>query len=153
MKRLALAAWAAAVLVPGVALACGEHASHMASAEQSVAPAQEVKVVTVDQVAALRKANLAQVVDVNTAETRNRFGIIPGATMLSSATRFDPAKELPASKESKLVFYCANQMCGASHMAAERAAMAGYTDVSVMPAGIMGWKQAGQSVGSALKRI
>lgn len=47
-------------------------------------------------------------------------------------------------KESKTVFYCANSKCGASHQAAERAIQAGFTDVSVLPVGLMGWKSSGQ---------
>jgi rhodanese-related sulfurtransferase len=35
--------------------------------------------------------------------------------------------------------------CGASHVAAERAIEAGYSDVAVLPDGIKGWKQAGQA--------
>ncbi|MBI3767264.1 MAG: hypothetical protein HY271_02095 [Deltaproteobacteria bacterium] len=35
----------------------------------------------------------------------------------------------------------------AAHKAAQQAAEAGYSDVSVLPAGIMGWKGAGQPTG------
>ena len=44
----------------------------------------------------------------------------------------------------KVVFYCANEQCGASHKAAARAVLAGWSDVAVMPAGIAGWKNAGK---------
>ena len=57
---------------------------------------------------------------------------------------YDVAKELPADKNAKLVFYCANTMCKASEQAANRALEAGYVDVAVLPDGIMGWKSAGQ---------
>ena len=67
---------------------------------------------------------------------------IPGAKWV----KFDAVSQadLPADKEAALVFYCANEQCGASHKAAARAVVAGYTDVKVLPAGIAGWKKAGK---------
>ena len=82
-------------------------------------------------------------------ETRETFGTIPGAVLLTSYSEYK-LTELPKDKKSDLVFYCANNKCGASKMAAKRALEAGYKSVSVLPAGIMGWKDAGQKV-SALK--
>jgi rhodanese-related sulfurtransferase len=84
--------------------------------------------------------------DVNVESTRTSVGIIPGAKLLSSSSDYDVAKELPASKASKLVFYCANTRCTASHSAAERAMAAGYKDVSVMVDGVYGWKDAGKQL-------
>lgn len=49
-----------------------------------------------------------QVFDANHPSTRERFGIIAGAHMLSSYDNYDVAKELPANKNTKLVFYCAD---------------------------------------------
>ena len=49
-----------------------------------------------------------QVFDANHPSTRDRFGIIPGAHLLSSDDNYDVAKELPADKSAKLVFYCAD---------------------------------------------
>lgn len=109
------------------------------------APNGAVKELDVSAVAALVSAHRATVFDVNGPETRAQYGIVPGAKLLSSSSRFDVATELPADKASTLVFYCANTECGASHSAAERALTAGYSDVNVMPAGIAGWKQAGQA--------
>jgi rhodanese-related sulfurtransferase len=54
--------------------------------------------------------------------------------------------ELPADKARPLVFYCANEHCGASHEAAKRARFAGHSDVKVLPAGIAGWAKAGKPV-------
>lgn len=105
---------------------------------------QTVKTITVADLVRLQKEKKAEVVDVNTSETRTKFGVIPGATLLSSASKYDPAKELPATKDTPLIFYCANTKCQASHVAAERALENGYKDVSVLPDGIMGWKQSGQ---------
>ena len=84
------------------------------------------------------------VFDANSDKTRADQGIIPGAKLLTSAVKYDVAKELPASKSDKLVFYCASERCSASKQAAERAITAGHTDVAILPAGISGWKAEGQ---------
>jgi len=99
--------------------------------------------VTVDELATLILDGRGQAVDANNAATRERQGVIPGATILSHFERYDVA-ELPADKGTPLVFYCANEKCGASHAAAEKAKLAGWTDVRVLPAGIAGWKNAGR---------
>ena len=82
--------------------------------------------------------------DANNDDTRKKDGAIPGAKLLSSFDEYNVSKELPASKDASLVFYCANTHCMASHAAAERAVDAGYTHVAVMADGIQGWKKAGQ---------
>jgi rhodanese-related sulfurtransferase len=84
-----------------------------------------------------------QIYDANVPDTRTEYGIIPGAHLLPSADGYSVEQELPADKNADLVFYCANPSCMASHEAARRAVKAGYTDVSVMVDGIMGWKDAG----------
>jgi rhodanese-related sulfurtransferase len=81
--------------------------------------------------------------DANTAKTRIKDGLIPGAHPLSSSSDYDIKTELPADKGAILVFYCYNPSCGASHTAAKRALDAGFTDVSVMVDGIVGWEQSG----------
>jgi hypothetical protein len=48
------------------------------------------------------------VYDANHPDTRAQYGIIPGAHLLPSADGFSVARELPADKDAKLVFYCAN---------------------------------------------
>jgi galactitol-specific phosphotransferase system IIC component len=47
--------------------------------------------------------------DANGERTRARFGVIPGSRLLSSADDYDVAKELPANKNTVLVFYCADR--------------------------------------------
>ena len=49
-----------------------------------------------------------QVFDANHPSTRENFGVIAGAHLLSSSDNYDVAKELPADKNTKLVFYCAD---------------------------------------------
>lgn len=131
----------AALAVPGVVFAC----------EGEKMAKHTVKNVTVSELAELNKASKAVVLDANGKETREQLGVIPNAKLLSNAVKYDVAKELPAAKDSKLVFYCANTRCTASHKAAQRALEAGYTDVNVLPDGIKGWKDAGQPT-AALNR-
>lgn len=102
------------------------------------------KEITVDGLAAMQGNGAAvTVVDVNSDKTRGDAGVIPGAVLLSSSSQYE-LSELPAAKDSKLVFYCANTRCMAAPHAASRAIEAGYTDVHVLSAGIMGWKEAGK---------
>ena len=89
------------------------------------------------------KTKLA-IFDANNGDTRKKYGIVPGAKLLASSKSYDTKKVLPTDHTAKLVFYCANTHCMASHAAAERAVKAGYTDVNVLSDGIMGWKDAGQ---------
>ncbi|HUN59779.1 MAG TPA: hypothetical protein VMU41_16850 [Candidatus Binataceae bacterium] len=48
------------------------------------------------------------VYDANGPETRDKFGVIPGAQLLSSDDNYDVASTLPPKKDDPLVFYCAN---------------------------------------------
>jgi rhodanese-related sulfurtransferase len=134
MSKLLMVA-ALAVAIPSAALACDDHKE----------AANEVKKVTLAEAAKLQQEKKATLVDANGKQTRAKYGTIPGAVLLTSYNKYD-LKELPASKSEKLVFFCANTQCQASHAAAERALEAGYTDVNVLPDGIMGWKQAGKPV-------
>lgn len=137
MKRvLASLALAASFLVPTVALACEGH-------DGPKQAALEPKKVTVTELATLTKDKKATPIDANTQKTRDEKGVIPGAVLLTSSSQF-AVTELPKAKDAKLVFYCASEKCGASHQAAKRALENGYTDVSVLPEGIAGWKKAGQ---------
>lgn len=124
-----------AMAVPASALACdGAHGT----------ASVEIKQVEVLALAEMQKKLSVHVYDANSEKTRSEQGVIPGAALLSSASQFDAAKELTPVKDAAVVFYCANEKCRASHVAAERAVSAGYTNVSVLPAGIKGWKEAGQ---------
>lgn len=83
------------------------------------------------------------VFDANNESTRTKEGVIPTAQALPSSSHYDVAT-LPADKNSKVVFYCANTSCMASHDAAKVAVKAGYKNVFVMADGIQGWKKAGK---------
>lgn len=126
-------ALSASVLAPALAFAC--------DGEGHAAAGPAIKKMTVTELQSLKNA---RAVDANSAQTRASKGVIPNAVLLTSASQYEPAKELPAAKDAALVFYCANTMCTASEMAAERAVKAGYTNVAVLPVGIDGWRAAGQ---------
>jgi rhodanese-related sulfurtransferase len=98
---------------------------------------------SVDELEARLARGECRPVDANGDATRRRLGVIPGAVLLSDYETF-LTSELPADKARGLVFYCANEHCGASEEAAARAVAAGYTDVKVLPAGIAGWAKAGK---------
>ena len=83
------------------------------------------------------------VFDANTPDIRKSEGLIPSAMPLTSSSKYRVSKELPQDKSARLVFYCANEQCTASHNAAKRAMTAGYKDVYVLPDGIFGWKKQG----------
>jgi rhodanese-related sulfurtransferase len=107
------------------------------------AAAGRIPEISVDDLEARLARGECRAVDANGDATRRRLGVIPGAVLLSDYETFLPS-ELPADKSKGLVFYCANEHCGASEEAAARALTAGYTDVKVLPAGIAGWAKAGK---------
>lgn len=73
---------------------------------------ENIKLIDVADLAALRADPNSHVVilDANVVPTRDRYGVIPGARLLSSYDNYDVATELPAAKNSRLVFYCANTL-------------------------------------------
>lgn len=116
----------------------------------SAGAAERFKSISLTEVdALLAQKGKVFIYDANVESTRQNVGIVPGAQLLDSSSNYDTKKFLPADKASKLVFYCANPMCTASHHAADRALDAGYTDVSVMKDGIYGWKKAGKALAKA----
>jgi len=67
-------------------------------------------VIRADQLASLMAdANShVNIYDANGWGLRSTAGVIPGAHLLTSDDKYDVAKELPANKSAKLVFYCAD---------------------------------------------
>ena len=136
------------------ALAVGCHSSSSSTGDQAApaaaapsnADAKAVPEVTVAQVASYTKEKSATVFDANDPDTRKEYGVVPGAVLLTGKNY--ELSQLPAAKSDKLVFYCGGTQCRASDAAAARATTAGYTDVSVMRAGIRGWKDAGLATSS-----
>ncbi|MES1178461.1 MAG: rhodanese-like domain-containing protein [Myxococcales bacterium] len=117
------------------------------SAPAAVAEDKPVAEVTVSDVQQFVKNKSATVFDANDPDTRKEYGVVPGAVLLSGKDY--PLSTLPASKADKLVFYCGGTQCRASDKAAMRATSAGYSDVSVMRAGIRGWKDGGLATSPA----
>jgi rhodanese-related sulfurtransferase len=125
--------------IPLVALAVG-----------CTADTSDLKTLSIAEVATLRDKSAAVIVDANGKDTRDKYGVIPGAVLLSSSSEY-ALSELPAKKDSSLVFYCGGVMCSAAPKAARRAVEAGYTDVHVFPEGISGWVEAGKPVDKPAK--
>ncbi len=73
-------------------------------------------------------------------------GHVPGAVNVDSETM--AAGDLPADKSARLIFYCAGPGCPVGHMAANKAASYGYTNVAVYPGGIEDWRASGMDVAS-----
>lgn len=71
-------------------------------------------------------------------------GHLPGASWV----KFDgvTAEVLPADRAATLIFYCANELCTASHTAARDALALGYPNTFLMPEGFIGWKKSGRAL-------
>ena len=76
------------------------------------------------------------VIDVNSRHSWETAHV-PGALSLDPLNYEE--KELPADRDSVLVFYCSNYLCRKAPNAARRAKGMGYRNVHVMSAGISGW--------------
>lgn len=101
---------------------------------------------TLEQFTGLRQAGAELAVfDANGQDTREKYGVIPGAKLLSSYRDYG-ASELPANRSQRIVFYCHSPMCSAAAEAARRAVAWGYRDVWVMTDGIRAWTEAGLPV-------
>ena len=66
---------------------------------------------------------------------------VPGARHIDPIAYTE--SDLPADKNSALVFYCSNPFCRKAPNAARRAKGMGFNSVQVMSAGISGWLDAG----------
>ena len=109
--------------------------------------AELFKTVSIDELDSLiKKESKIFVYDVNVDSTREHVGTLPNAQFIDSATQYNISSSLPKDKASRLIFYCANEMCTSSHIAATRAVEAGFKNVSVLKAGIYGWKKANKQL-------
>jgi len=155
-KQLVSSVAAAALFLPALAFACpgaggAQHAcaGKAKAAGQTCTPGADGQLawraISVPLLATLlEQDHPITVVDAHTSKTRTKFGVIPGATLIGSPKSFD-LTSLPAEKGELVVFYCANQRCTASHKAADRALESGWRNVFVLPVGIKGWADAGQT--------
>lgn len=102
-----------------------------------------LKSVSPTDLAALVRERAVTIIDVNSPQ-RWQEGHVPGARNLDPHTYASDA--LPPDVASPLVFYCSNPLCRKAPQAARRAKAMGYTNVRVMSAGIVGWRDAGLPV-------
>ena len=81
------------------------------------------------------------VIDNNGQESYARAHI-PGARWVGHDAV--TASVLPSDRAARVVFYCHSEQCTACHTAARQAIALGYTNVFILPAGIVGWQGAGE---------
>jgi rhodanese-related sulfurtransferase len=115
-----------------------------ATATATASTEAELRPMTVDELAGMidRREQVA-VIDNNGQESYAR-GHIPGARWVGHDAV--TASVLPADRAARVVFYCHNEQCTACHTAARQAIALGYTNVFILPAGIVGWQGAGKPV-------
>ena len=68
------------------------------------------KLIHVDDLVAMlgSRAEAVTLLDANGPDFRTREGVIPDSVLLSSYKTYDVDRELPARKDARLVFYCAD---------------------------------------------
>ena len=96
------------VLALGLMLAARASATDIGTLLENKEGPENFQVIHVADLAKLMAdpASKVQVYDANHPSTRERFGVIAGAHLLTSSGNYDVAKELPADKNARLVFYC-----------------------------------------------
>ena len=104
--------------------------------------AAEFPDITIPQLKTAMASQKLVLLDANGSESW-QAGHIPGAIDFS-AQQENLAKVLPKDKNELIVAYCGNPQCQAYLSAAEAAKKLGYKNIRHLPAGIMGWKQAGE---------
>jgi rhodanese-related sulfurtransferase len=118
-------------------------AATTAPAAASASSEAELRPVTVEELAGYIARNEVAVID-NNGQERYARGHIPGARWVGHDQV--TAEVLPADRAARVVFYCHNEQCTACHTAARQAIGLGYTNVFILPAGIVGWSAAGKPV-------
>ncbi len=119
-------------------------AATSSGATASTDRAHELPTMTTAELAGmLERHEQVAIYDSNGAE-RYAQGHIPSARHVGHDQV--TASVLPADRAARLVFYCANEHCMACHTSANQAIALGYTNVYVLPAGIMGWTAEGKPV-------
>jgi rhodanese-related sulfurtransferase len=98
-----------------------------------------LKTISPAELQQLLQAGSASAIDVNSPQSWLQARV-PGAVNLDPMTY--GIGDLPADRNSLLVFYCSNPWCRKAPNAARRAGSFGYGNVRVMSAGIQGWLSA-----------
>ncbi|MCB0771103.1 MAG: rhodanese-like domain-containing protein [Flavobacteriales bacterium] len=106
--------------------------------------AQLVRDITPEQLEVMRNEQVVYIFDCNEAD-QHGWSHVPGSVLLV----YDEVTEdkLPSDKTAILVFYCYSPECPAGAMAAKAAVALGHSNVYSMPAGIVGWEDAGLPTG------
>ena|SRR5687768_15824687 len=116
-------------------------------AEKAPAAKSEYPDVSIkDLKAALEKKEVV-VIDVNGTDTYKEGHIPSAIDFEANADKLE--KVLPKDKNALIVAYCGGPQCMAYKAAAKKAVALGYTNVKHLPAGISGWKEAGEKVEKA----
>jgi hypothetical protein len=93
----------------GVVLAIAAASGGCKKADQSAAKAEEqFPMLTPDEVEAQIATKSITPVDCNGDGTREKMGVVPGAILITDEEQYGPS-ELPADKNTKLVFYCSKE--------------------------------------------
>jgi rhodanese-related sulfurtransferase len=110
--------------------------------------AAEVRTLTPAQLHEMRGTRRVYVFDANPRDIFNQYHV-PEAVHVE----YDQitASQLPKDQSALIVFYCMNERCGASPVAAKRATELGWRNVYLMPAGIQGWLAMGLKVEATTK--
>jgi rhodanese-related sulfurtransferase len=122
-------------------VACSSDVCAVPSKAVATGPIAELTPAAVAELIAHEPA--ATIVDVNPRDIYGK-GHLPGAIWMSSSEL--RLADLPKDRDAKVVFYCYNEICSASHQAASTAVANGWKNVARMPAGIRGWEAAGLEV-------
>jgi hypothetical protein len=113
MRARVLCPWITGVVVLALTATAPAFAFHLPKILGGTGEEQNLntfKIIHVADLASMMngKTPNLHVYDANGPETRDKFGVIPGAKLLSSDDDYDVASTLPANKRDPLVFYCAN---------------------------------------------
>ena len=93
----------------GVVLALSAVSVGCEKSDKAAAKAEEqFPTMTPDEVEAQLATKSVTPVDCNGEGTRKKMGILPGAILITDEEQFGPS-ELPADKNTKLVFYCSKE--------------------------------------------
>ena len=128
------------VMISPLALACPACDD---SKKAAATAATEIRTLTPAQLHAMRATRRVYVFDANPRDIFDKHHV-PGAVHVE----YDQvtASQLPTDQSEPVVFYCMNERCGASPVAARRATELGWRNAYLMPAGIQGWLASGLQV-------
>jgi hypothetical protein len=106
MRKVAMIG--AAILVAALGMGAPAHSLSIGDLLSKVEGDQGFKIIHVSDLAAMmaKPGSKLMVFDANPPDVRETEGVIPGAHLLSSSGHYDVASELPADKNTPLVFYC-----------------------------------------------